>query len=638
MLQITDVSVRVAGRTLIDKSSMRVDAGKRVGLIGRNGTGKSTLLKVIAGELGADDGECDYPSRWRIGLTRQEAPASDDKLIDIVLSADTERTSLIEQSERVEDPAKLAHIHERLRDIDAASAPARAARILFGLGFDEESQHRPAREFSGGWRMRVSLAALLFTKPDLLLLDEPTNHLDVEAAMWLEDFLRAYDGTMLLVSHDRYMLNRVVQEVVHLENHRLTSYKGNYDFFEKTRAQRLELEAKQRERQLTQRAHIMSFVDRFRYKASKARQAQSRLKMLERMQPIAAALADPSVNIEFPAPNPLASPLVTWDDLQVGYDKEAPIFKRLSLRFDADDRIALLGANGNGKSTLIKVLAQRLAPMAGQIQKSSKLKVGYFAQHQADELNVEDTPFKTLERLMPKANEAQVRAQLGKFGYGEDKADTKIASLSGGEKARLLLALITRDNPHLILLDEPTNHLDVDSRQALVQAINAFDGAVIIVSHDTHLLQATTDQLWLVDGGKVKSFDGDLEDYRRHLASIKRHANPQRAQDLPERAAPSPSDDSRDNRKDARKASAERRALLAPLKKAAESAEKRVEKLQADKAKIESVLADPRLYEPQHAAKAAEATRLSGDIAKKLEEAELAWLEALEALEVAEQS
>ena len=632
MLQITDLTIRVAGRTLLDKGSLRVDGGHRVGLVGRNGTGKSTLLKVIAGELGADDGEVDVPARWRVGMSRQEAPASDTPLIDLVLAADPERLALLARAENPDNASDLADIHARLQDIDAASAPARAARILFGLGFSEAAQHRPAREFSGGWRMRVSLAALLFSQPDLLLLDEPTNHLDIEAALWLEDYLRGYHGTILLVSHDRSMLNRVVQEVAHLEHRSLTFYKGNYDFFEKTRAERIELEAKQREKQAAQRAHIQAFVDRFRYKASKATQAQSRLKMLERMQPIAEAMHDPSINLEFPEPNALASPLITWDDLEVGYDKSPAIFKRMSLRIDADDRIALLGANGNGKSTLIKVLAQRLKPRDGLIQKSSKMKVGYFAQHQADELNVESTAFKVLTELMPRAVESQVRAQLGRFGFGEDKADTQIKNLSGGEKARLLLSLITRDKPHLILLDEPTNHLDVDSRQALVQAINSYDGAVVLVSHDTHLLEACADRLWLVENGKVQNFQGDLADYRRHLAAQKRHANPDALSTPPKQSA----DTSVADKKEARRSAAERRQALAPLKKAIEKAEAEMTSLSNRKALLEKTLADPRLYEPQHADKAAEATKKMGEVTKALDQAEEAWMMAIEELEALE--
>ena len=632
MLQLSNLTIRVAGRTLLDRGNLRIDGGHHVGLVGRNGTGKSTLLKVIAGEISADEGSIELPTRWRVGMTRQEAPASDTPLIDLVLAADQERLNLLAQADNIENADSLADIHARLQDIDAASAPARAARILFGLGFNEEAQHRPAHEFSGGWRMRVALASLLFSQPDLLLLDEPTNHLDLEAALWLEDYLRGYHGTILIVSHDRSMLNRVVQEVVHLEHQKLTFYKGNYDFFEKTRVERLELEAKQREKQAAQRAHIQAFVDRFRYKKSKATQAQSRLKMLERMQPIAAAVQDPSINLDFPQPNSLASPLITWDQLEIGYNKDPAIFKRLDLRIDADDRIALLGANGNGKTTLVKVLAQRLRPRDGLIQKSSKMKVGYFAQHQADEFDLESTAFQILSDLMPRAVESQVRAQLGKFGFGEEKADTQIKNLSGGEKARLLLSLITRDKPHLILLDEPTNHLDVDSRQALVHAINSYDGAVVLVSHDTHLLEACADRLWLVENGQVQTFDGDLGDYRRHLAGQKRHANPEAICHPAKETA----DTSTADKKIARRTAAEKRAALAPLRKAVDGAEADLTALNNRKALLEQTLADPRLYEPANSEKAAQATKKMGEVMKALLLAEEAWIRAQEKLDAIE--
>ena len=525
MLSISNLTYRIAGRPILSGCSATLYPNHRIGLVGRNGAGKSTLLRLISGDIAPDAGDIQLPGRWSMGMTTQDAPGGERSLIDTVLDADRERASLLDALERPDlPPEQIADIHARLEDISAASAPARAARILAGLGFSEAAQAQPCSAFSGGWRMRVALAALLFTQPDLLLLDEPTNHLDLEATLWLEAYLKAYRGTILIVSHDRALLNSVVTDILHLEAQSLTAYKGNYDFFEKTRAERMALLARQKEKQEAQRAHIMRFVDRFRYKATKARQAQSRLKMLARMQPIASVADEWTVTFDFPEPQPLASPLLTIDNGEVGYGEDPAVLKRVNLRIDSDDRIALLGANGNGKSTLLKVLAGRLRVRAGLVQKSGKLKIGYFAQHQTDELSVDSTPLETLKALMPKATETVVRAQLGRFGFGEDKAETRIGNLSGGEKARLLFALISREAPHIILMDEPTNHLDVDSRQALVQAINGYEGAVILVTHDPHLVELTADRLWIVRRGQVERFEGDMGDYRRELLAERRHA------------------------------------------------------------------------------------------------------------------
>ncbi|HET6221435.1 MAG TPA: ATP-binding cassette domain-containing protein, partial [Dongiaceae bacterium] len=516
--------------------------------------------------------------------------------------------------------------------IGAHRAPALAASILHGLGFDAEQQQRPCRDFSGGWRMRVALAAVLFSEPDLLLLDEPTNHLDLEATLWLEDFLRKYPRTMLLVSHDRDLLNKVVDKIVHLEAGKLTLYTGGYDTFEKTRALKLANIAALQAKQLAQRRHMQAFIDRFRYKASKARQAQSRIKMLARMEPIVSVAEDRTTTFEFPAPEPLAPPIVALDHVEVGYEPGKPVLRHLDLRLDMDDRVALLGANGNGKSTLAKLLAGRLKPMAGTLRKSGKLRVGYFAQHQTDELDVEATPLKLMERLAPMSNEEKRRAHLGRFGFAQDKALTRVGSLSGGEKARLLFALMSREAPHLLLLDEPTNHLDVDARQALVQAVNSFEGAVVLISHDPHLIELCADRLWLVADGGCHPFDGDMEDYRRFLLEARRESRAAGRGNGEDRDEAGASAHTAASRKEQRRAAAEARAAVAHLRKAALEAEKRLEKLQAKKAALEARLADPAVYNGP-TAKLLELQVTYGDLKREIAAAEETWLATQEKLE-----
>jgi len=622
MLRIENLTYRIGRRILLDQASAGINAGHRVGLVGRNGTGKTTLLRIVIGMLAADDGTIDTPTSWRVGITRQEAPDGPQSLIDTVLAADRELTSLNAEAETATDPNRIAEIHTRLHDKGAHSAPSRAARLLAGLGFSEEDQQRPCSDFSGGWRMRVALASLLFTQPDLLLLDEPTNHLDLEASLWLEDYLRRYDGTVLLVSHDRGLLNRVVGEILHLEGGKLTLYSGGYDRFEETRRIRLEQVAGERTRQEAQRAHIQKFVDRFRYKATKARQAQSRLKMLERLQPIAEHREEGTVNFAFPDPVPLAPPLYTIDNVVVGYDDKA-VLSKLSLRLDADDRIALLGANGNGKSTLMKLLAGRLAPLSGYHSHSRKLQVGYFAQHQADELDLKATPVVEMSRRRPRDLDVDLRKHLGSFGFSQERADTQIGNLSGGEKARLLFALMTSEKPHILLLDEPTNHLDVQSRQALIQAINSFAGAVVIVSHDPHVIELTADRLWLVADGRVTDYDGDMDDYRKLLLS-KRRAGNGAAKEEPALAIAKPAVPPAD-KKEQRRLAAERREALGPLRNKLQRAEKNVAKLESQKAKIIEAMADPALYDGDKS-KLVDLQRQHGYLDRDLAEAEAAWL------------
>ena len=522
MLFIQDLTYRIAGRTLLDKASLSIPAGHRVGLVGPNGTGKSTLFKLIAGELSADGGEISLLKGAQMGMVRQDLPDDDTTLIEIVLAADTERAALLKEAETTEDTERIGYIYTRLEEIRAYDAPARAATILAGLGFNEAAQNSPISSFSGGWRARVALAAALFREPNLLLLDEPTNHLDFEAMVWLENFLIRYPHTLLIISHDRDILNKTTNHIAHLENQKLTLYSGNYDYFERKRAEQRLGQQALREKQLAQKAHMMKFVERFKAKASKARQAQSRLKMIEKMDIVDAVMAERVTAFTFPQPEEEKSPMIVLERVDAGYSAENPVLKNLELRIDADDRIALLGANGNGKSTLMKLISGRLAPLKGQIHKSGRLRVGYFAQFQTDELDTTQTPFEIMRRAMKDSPEAKIRAAISKFGFDKFKADTKIGELSGGEKARLLFCLMSFDAPHIMLLDEPTNHLDIDAREALMRALNEYEGAVILVSHDPHLVECVADRLWLVADGTCKPYDDDLDAYRELVIQQRR--------------------------------------------------------------------------------------------------------------------
>jgi ATP-binding cassette, subfamily F, member 3 len=513
MLSIDGLTVRLGGRPILERASATIPQGARVGLIGRNGAGKSTLMKTIMGEIEADDGGISKPARARIGYIAQEAPDGSATPEEIVLAADTERAQLLEEAETCTDPDRLGEVHERLLAIDAYSAPARAAKILNGLGFDEDMQQRPVSSFSGGWKMRVALGALLFSEPDILLLDEPSNHLDLEATLWLENFLKSYPATLLVISHERDLLNKVVDHILHLQGGQLALYAGGYDAFEKQRAERAAQLAAAKASQDAQRAKLEDYVARNSARASTAKQAQSRAKMLAKMQPIAALMEDPSLSFEFPDPAELRSPMITVEKASVGYGDAPPVLQRLNFRIDADDRIALLGRNGNGKTTLARLLASQLTPSEGGVNAPGRLKVGYFTQYQVEELAAEDTPLGLMTRAMDGKTPAAVRGQLGRFGFSGPRAETKVEKLSGGERARLALALITRDAPHLLILDEPTNHLDVDAREALVQALNGYSGAVILISHDRHMVELTADRLVLVDDGTAREYSGSMEDY-----------------------------------------------------------------------------------------------------------------------------
>jgi ATP-binding cassette subfamily F protein 3 len=609
MLSITDLSVRLAGRLLIDRGSVQIAPGARVGLVGRNGTGKSTLFKVIRGELAAESGTVTLPPRWRVGSLAQEAPDGPESLIEIVLKADLERDALLREAEHAGDPHRIAEIQTRLVDIDAHSAPARAAAILSGLGFSAADQARPCSEFSGGWRMRVALAATLFAAPDLLLLDEPTNYLDLEGTLWLEDHLAHYPRTVIVISHDRDLLESSVDQILHLDRGKLTLYRGGYSAFEEQRAQREMLDAKQVKRQEAERKRLQAFVDRFKAKASKARQAQSRVKMLERMKPVAAPVTQEVNEISFPTPEKMLSPpIIAVDNVSVGYDPGSPVLNRVSLRIDNDDRIALLGANGNGKSTLVKLLAGRLAPFSGRITRADKLSIAYFAQHQLDELNEDASAYDHVRRLMPEAPEAKVRARAGAIGFSGKAADTPAGNLSGGEKARLLLGLATFFGPNMIILDEPTNHLDIDSRAALAEAINEFPGAVIMVSHDRYLIEACAERLWLVADRTVSNYDGDLEDYRRIVLSA-RSTEP----------APRGNGDDKPARN-----KAEGRA---PLKKRIAEAEAEIARISEIIEKIDTALALPDIF-TRDPKQAAQLGRARANAASALQRAEEEWLNA----------
>jgi ATP-binding cassette subfamily F protein 3 len=618
LLTISQLTIRMGGRVLLDGAELAIEPGRRIGLVGRNGAGKSTLLRAIAGELAPDGGDIRLAARARLGQVRQEAPSGPATLLETVLEGDTERLALLREADSAE-PMRLAEIHERLRAIGAEAAPARAAAILAGLGFDEAAQARPVQSFSGGWRMRVALATALFAAPDLLLLDEPTNHLDLEATLWLEAWLARFPGAALVVSHDRGLLDRAVEAIVHLDRGKLTLTPGGFEAFVRLRTERAMHQQKAAERVAAERAHIQSFIDRFRAKATKARQAQARIKALARLPAVETVIEDAPTRFAFPEPPRIAPPILALERVTVGYDGK-PILRGLSLSIDTEDRIALLGANGNGKSTLAKLLADRLAPIEGTMRRGPKLRVGYFAQHQAEELVLEETPVAHMARAMPRALPPQVRAQLARFGLDADRAETPVGNLSGGEKARLLLALATREAPHLLILDEPTNHLDIDAREALVKALADFGGAVLLITHDPHLVELVADRLWLVADGTVRPYDGDMDDYRALLA---------------ERARPAARADTA-TRRDTRRERAETRAALAPLRRKARAAEERIARLARERAALEARLADPAAYSPGKVAELTAANTRLAAIARETAAAEEEWMAAEAALESAE--
>ena len=605
MLHLNELTYRLGPRVLFDKATAALPERARVGFVGRNGAGKTTLFNMIAGDLSPDSGAISLPKQMRLGRVEQEAPGGPTTLVDFVLAADKERAALLTEAETATDAHRIAEIQTRLVDIGAHAAPSRAAHILAGLGFDHDAQSRPLSEFSGGWRMRVARAAVLFSAPDLLLLDEPTNYLDLEGTLWLIDYLAHYPATILVISHDRDLLDAVADHILHLDQAKLTLWRGNYASFERQRRERQAVLAEQKKKQDAQRAHLQAFVDRFRAKATKAKQAQARLKMLAKMEPVAAIVDGDVLPFHLPSPQkPLRPPILRMESAAVGYG-EMPVLQRLSLTIAEDDRIGLLGSNGNGKSTFAKLVAGRLQPMSGIVDRATKLDVGFFAQHQVDDLNEAATPYQCVADLMRGEPEAKIRARCAQIGFPNVKADTKIALLSGGEKARLLMGLASFDGPNLLILDEPTNHLDIDSRAALIEAINDYEGAVILVSHDRYLLDACADRLWVVGEGRVAPFDGTMDDYKRLVLSARGETPaPAKAETAP---APVP----------ARKA--------APLKKRLAAAEEKMAKFQDLLARVDEALAAPGAFTaaPEHAAQLA---RQRNDLERALAAAEDEWL------------
>ncbi|WP_458790368.1 ABC-F family ATP-binding cassette domain-containing protein [Yoonia sp. MH D7] len=621
MLKISDITYSVAGRTLVEHASVTIPTGHKVGLVGRNGSGKTTLFKIIRGEMVLDTGSVNLPQGWKIGGVSQEVPGNEVSLINTVLRADTERESLMAEAETATDPHRIAEVQTRLSDIDAWSAEARAASILRGLGFTHEEQLQPCSAFSGGWRMRVALAAVLFSEPDLLLLDEPTNYLDLEGALWLENYLVKYPHTVLIVSHDRELLNRSVGGILHLEDKGLIYYTGTYDMFAKQRAQKRALLASAAKKQDAKREHLQAFVDRFKAKASKAKQAQSRVKALEKMETIRAPEDVARTVFTFPKPEELSPPIIATENASVGYG-DTIILRDLNLRIDQDDRIALLGRNGEGKSTLSKMLSDRLQIASGNMVTSSKLRIGFFAQHQVDELYVDETPLEHLMRERASEGQARLRARLAGFGLGSDQADTEVGRLSGGQKARLSLLLATLPAPHLLILDEPTNHLDIESREALVDALTAYSGAVILVSHDMHLLSMVADRLWLVKDGHVTQYDDDLEAYRKMLLSPEKPMG----KDKGKAKVPPP------------KVETFSREQIQAMRADANKSEERVKKINDMRDKLAKKLADPALYEDGKAGELATWNKKYAEVMTGLERAESMWMQSLEKLEKAQKT
>lgn len=625
MLTLTELTYRLGPRLLIDNATIVLPEGARCGLVGRNGCGKSTLFRLLLGEIAAESGTFGLPRGAKMGHVAQEAPGGPITLLDYVLAADTERTALLNEAETATDAMRISDIQIRLYDIGAHAAPARAAAILSGLGFDAEAQARPCSDFSGGWRMRVALAAMLFLEPDMLLLDEPTNYLDIEGAIWLKSHLKRYPNTLLIVSHDKDFLNEVCDNILHLDRGKMTLYRGNYSNFAHMRAEKQMQIEKEAGKVAAQREHLQAFIDRFKAKASKAKQAQSRVKQLERLGPVVTFAHEESARLFLPNPEKqLAPPIVAMDHASVGYGEHV-VLRNLDLFISDDDRIGLLGQNGNGKSTLVKLIAGRLEPLAGVVKRSPKLKVAYFAQHQLDELSESDTPYILVRRKMPQAGEAQVRSKTAQLGFGFDKADTEIAKLSGGEKARLLLGLAAFDGPHLLILDEPTNHLDIPMREALVEALAAYKGAVIIVSHDRAILDASCDRLLLVADGQVKTFDGDLDDYEALIVSGRSSKD-----DTPREAGKNA--DNKTSLSDARAQKAERRANLKPLRDKAGLLEAQIEKYQGILARTDIALANPELF-TKYPDRAKQIVKDRAQLVKHIAATEELWLGVMSEIE-----
>ncbi|MDF2799165.1 MAG: family ATP-binding cassette protein [Devosia sp.] len=608
MLTINNLTYRIQGRELFEDASVVLPTGSKTGFVGKNGTGKTTLFHLIQGHIHPDAGSIELNKKARIGAVAQEAPAGDESVLEVVLAADTERTALMAEAETADDPDRIGEIYIRLADIDAHTAEARASSILKGLGFEQDRQNAPTRELSGGWRMRVALAGVLFSQPDLLLLDEPTNYLDLEGTLWLEKYLATYPYTVFMISHDRDLLNKSVSSIIHLEHKKLTFYKGNYDTFENTRRMQMELNNKSREKTLDQIAHMQKFVDRFKAKATKAKQAQARVKMIEKLRPPAAMFDEYAAPFTFQQPKiEPPTPMITLDGVSAGYGNKT-ILRNINMRIDPEDRIALVGVNGNGKSTFAKLLAGDIPVMGGTFNKGKKLEIAHFAQHQMDKLKPEWTPFEHVIELMPTDSEAKRRSRLSQMGLTKSRMDTPAKNLSGGERARLLMGLITFGGPGMMILDEPTNHLDIDSRDALVHALNEYEGAVLIISHDRHLVEATCDTLWIAEGGTIKQLDEDLDSYQRSITGAKESRG-----------------GTKEDRKAAKAQAAARRAEIAPIKASIKDVEAKISRLKSEIGKIDAQLEDPKVYNGP----ADKVVTLGKDKARlnaQLEEAEESWL------------
>ena len=623
MLHVRNLTYRIDGRTIIDDASVHVPKGHRCGLVGINGSGKTTLFRLITGDLMPDDGIVQVSGSARIGIVEQEAPSSEESLLTLVLAADRDLHALQAEAASNPPPHRLAEIYERLKDMNAGSATSRAASILAGLGFDDLAQARPCSEFSGGWRMRVALACTLYSRPDLLLLDEPTNHLDLESSLWLESYLARFPGTLIVISHDRGLLNRSINKIVHLESGKLHTYQGGYDNFRKKTTELVIQRQSARNKQIKERARIQGFVDKFRAKATKARQAQSRIKLLEKMVPLVETIETKSAPLHFPQPKTfLPPPLATLSNLSIGYGEHI-VLRNLNLQVDPEDRIAILGANGLGKSTLIKLLAGKLSPIHGQLQHSSKLNIGYFSQHQTDELSDGSTPYEILKHHMPRAMEEKVRSHLGAFGFSGSKADNTVETLSGGEKSRLLFCLMSQSAPNLLLLDEPTNHLDITARETLVASLNDYTGAVILVSHDAHIVNLIADRLWLVGDGTCSPYDGTLENYRESLAQAKSVSKQNNSS--PTRKSIQPQKQLRKERAEARKNRTELRLIV-------KSSENNISKLSETIRELETRLSEPDTYH-SHAKEVATISKSLDQARTQLSMEEKKWMSAQEQLD-----
>lgn len=622
MLHINDLTYRIEGRPLFDQATIAINKGSKVGFVGRNGTGKSTLFHLIKGVISPDAGSINIRKGARLGFVDQEVPSGPQSLLDTVLAADIERAGLFKEAETATDPTRIADIYTRLSDIDAYSAESRAAIILSGLGFTPEDQLKPCSDFSGGWRMRVALAAMLFAQPDLLLLDEPTNYLDVEGAVWLEAHIKTYEGTAFIISHDRDFLNSAVTHIVHLRNGKLANYTGGYDQFEAALAEQQRLSMSMRAKQDDERRHLEAFVNRFKAKASKAKQAQSRVKKLEKMKPVATIINDPIPPISLPGPEKqLSPPVLRFEEAAVGYEEGVPIISRLDLRIDPDDRIGILGRNGEGKSTFAKAVMGHLLPQKGYIRRNKKLTIGYFAQHQIDALNPKESAYDHVRELMPDATEAQRRARLASFGLGIKNAETPAGDLSGGEKARLLFSLISFHAPHMLVLDEPANHLDMDSRAQLIKSLNEYSGSVLVISHDRNLLESVVDRLWLVDDGRVEPYEGTLEEYRQSQLDSRKNRKKSSGKDG-------------DSKAEQRRAAAEARESIAPLKRRAEDLERKIDRLRDELGLMDAQLAAPGFFNKDRN-KAQKLSQSRGQVLKKISKLEEEWLAASERYETA---